>query len=127
MPYSPLSKNGGELSVNGDDVRNMRFVRRLRAYDPHQVDQLLDRVAEELDAGRAVLPLIGPVGLKLVMRGYDRSAVDAFLDQILDEENDFEPARLSTDPWRDLAVWDFVIRRQGDDLSRVVGRPRNRR
>ena len=57
------------------------------------------------------------------MRGYDTSAVDAFLDQICLQENDSEPARLSTDPWRDLAVWDFVIRRQGDDLSGGVGLP----
>jgi DivIVA domain-containing protein len=44
--------------VNGDEVRRLVLPTAERGYDPAAVEDLLDRVAAELDAGRPVTPLI---------------------------------------------------------------------
>ncbi len=44
--------------MNGDEVRDTWFLRSRTGYDASEVDDLLDRVATELDAGRPGGPLI---------------------------------------------------------------------
>ena len=52
-----MRPKAGERPVNGDEVRDARFLNG-DGYDAGQVDDLLRRVAVELDAGRPAGPLI---------------------------------------------------------------------
>jgi hypothetical protein len=95
--------------MNADEVRNARL-RETGApvsYDAAEVDDLLNRAAVELDAGRPAGPLITNATLGLRGRGscgLELQAVDWFLDQMRRREDPTEQARLNADPWRDLAV-----------------------
>ena len=64
-----------------DEVQNITFGKGL--YDASQVDELLDRIATELDAGRPAGPLIASATFKRrpFVRGYNAGAVDWFLEQ----------------------------------------------
>jgi DivIVA domain-containing protein len=93
--------------VNGDEVRGTSFMLRGGGYNVSEVDDLLGRVAAELDAGRPARPLIESAKFRrsiLVKGGYDVDAVDWFLDQLLLRAGDFEQDGFSSDPWHHLAV-----------------------
>jgi DivIVA domain-containing protein len=74
--------------VNGDEVRDTRFLgptgKFTRGYDAAEVDELLGRIAAELDAGRQVRPLIenAVFRARTGTGGYDAQAVDWFLEQL---------------------------------------------
>jgi len=72
--------------VSGEEVRNARFLSG-DGYDASQVDDLLLRIAEELDAGWPAGPLIAGAAFSRRMwrwhRGYGIGPVDWFLDQVL--------------------------------------------
>jgi len=97
--------------VNGDVVRGTWFLRnswlRGRAgYPTSEVDDLLRRVAAELDADRPAGPLIENATFRRmhISGGYDIDAVDWFFDQLLRRPGHADSPGISTDPWRDLAV-----------------------
>jgi len=109
--------------VTGQEVRNARFRPSVGGYDASQVDDLLRRIAVELDAGRPAWPLIAdatlqPAGMGLRSpRGYDIDAVDWFLDQLRFRENHGDRAGAGADPWHDLAVVNHFTRRGAGDLA----------
>lgn len=114
----------------GDEVRDTRFLgpagKFTRGYDAAEVDELLDRIAAELDAGRQVRPLIenAVFRARTGTGGYDAQAVDWFLEQLRCREGHSELARMS-DPWRDLAVGNYFIRSGlGDPAERTATPPR---
>jgi len=77
----------------------------VNGYDAAQVDDLLRRIAAEIDADRPIEPLIE--NARFLTRGkrlYDIDAVDWFLDDLLHRERHPEKARTSGDPWRGLGV-----------------------
>jgi DivIVA domain-containing protein len=88
--------------VTGDQVRDTTFLITRLGYDVAKVDDLLRGVAEALDAGRPVEPLVRGVIFRTRWTGYDVDAVDWFLDQLLLRPGLGEPTEMSTDPWRDL-------------------------
>jgi DivIVA domain-containing protein len=96
--------------VNGDEVRAVRFgAGRFEAYAAGEVDDLLRRVAAELDAGRPVGPLIERFSRRRSVlfrtrstEGYDVDAVDWFLGHLLLPADRSELAGIGGDPWRDL-------------------------
>lgn len=113
--------------MNGDEARSVGFRRRPHGYDLSQVDDLLRRIAGELDAGRAAGPLIAgaefrPAGTMVQIRQegialrrevtgspeYDTAAVDWFLDQLRRQE---DRSDLAADPWRDLPVANYFTRK----------------
>jgi DivIVA domain-containing protein len=107
--------------VNGDEVRNVKF--SSGTYDASQVNDLLERIAAELDAGRPAGPLIANATFqeRFFRRGYDTGAVDWFLDQLRRQEDPSEVARTNADPWRDLAAEPYAIRREpGDPVGRIT-------
>jgi DivIVA domain-containing protein len=88
--------------VNGDEVRAVRFgAGRFEAYAAGEVDDLLRRVAAELDAGRPVGPLIENARFSR-RSGYDVDAVDWFLSHLLVASGCSELAGIGGDPWGDL-------------------------
>jgi|SRR5215469_16910114 len=95
---------------------------RRDGYVRSQVDDLLRRVAAELDAGRPVRPLINSVGLRMGDRfpgrkNCDVDAVDWFLGQ-LRSEGGRDAGGFTGDPWHDiLEVTQFGGRGPGDGLS----------
>ena len=89
--------------LTGDQVRDTTFLIG-GGYDVTQVDDLLRRIAEELDAGRPAEPLIRSAAFPWRRPGYDIGAVDWFLGQLLCCPGPAELAELSADPWRDLGV-----------------------
>ena len=108
--------------MNGDEVRDIRFFRGY--YDAGQVDDLLRRLAAELDADRPAGPLIASARFRIrrsLRRGYDTEAVDWFLDQLRRREADPEPGGTSTDAWRDLPVADYFTRPAMDGLGEGTG------
>ena len=107
--------------MNGDEVRDTWFLRRRRSYDASEVDDLLDRVAAELDAGRPAGPLIENATFQEKKEGYDVDAVDWFLDQLILHPGHAERAGTSADPWRDLPVAQFTQGR----VSGLAGQPRH--
>jgi DivIVA domain-containing protein len=52
-----MESTGPGQPVGGDEIRNVQFI-RAAGYDASQVNDLLDRIAAELDAGRQAGPLI---------------------------------------------------------------------
>ena len=108
--------------MNGDEVRNVTFSRGL--YTAAEVNDLLERVAAELDAGRPAGPLIADAMFRLASSrrsGYDTDEVDWFLDYLRRQEDPSEAARADTDPWRDLAADPWCIRREpGDPAVRIT-------
>jgi hypothetical protein len=93
----------------GDQVRDMWFWQprcRAAGYDPQQVDDLVRRIAAELDAGRPAGQLIENMALRKLVWGerYDVDAVDWFLGQFLLAQGHFELAGITGGPWRDLPV-----------------------
>jgi DivIVA domain-containing protein len=106
--------------MNGDEVRDAWFLRRPKGYDASEVDDLLDRVAAELDAGRPVGPLIETATFQKKNEGYDIDAVDWFLDQLILHPGHAERAGTSADAWRDLPVTQFARGR----VSGLAGPPR---
>jgi len=119
--------------VNGDEVRDTWFLRpEQQGYDVSEVDDLLRRVAAELDVGRPAGPLIENATFRrrhISGRGYDIDAVDWFLDQLLLllRPVHTEPAGTSADPCRDLAVAQFTRSRVGDAAEPPARQPRNLR
>jgi DivIVA domain-containing protein len=106
----------GDLVLNGDAVRNVKFPRG-GFYNVWQVNALLDRIAAELDAGRPVGPLIANAMFASdSFVGYEAGAVDWFLERLRHRE---DPA----DPWRDLAADPYYIRREPGDPAGRVARP----
>jgi DivIVA domain-containing protein len=94
--------------VNGDEVREVSF--HSGGYDASQVDDLLRRIAAELDAGRPVGPLIANAAFRRVrvgQAGYETDAVDWFLYQLLRQEDHHELTRMGADPWSDLPVGNY--------------------
>jgi DivIVA domain-containing protein len=65
--------------VTGDDVRAVEFREKWRGYHPGEVDALLEKVAEELDAGRPVTRLVRGAQFRQKLRGYHPDDVDRFL------------------------------------------------
>jgi DivIVA domain-containing protein len=108
--------------VNGDEVRNITFGRGFGGYDAAQVNDLLDRIAAELAAGRPAAPLIAAAAFQ-ARRGYDAKAVDWFLEQLRRREDSAEAERANADPWRDLAADPYCIRREPGDLAGRIAAP----
>jgi DivIVA domain-containing protein len=100
--------------VNGDQVRDTRFCPSkapVEGYDALEVDDLLRRVAAELDAGGSARPLIentGRIRRRTWGRRYDIDAVDWFLGQFLLPQGHVGLAEVSDDPWHDLPVAQLV-------------------
>ena len=93
--------------MNGDQVRDTWFYLPpgpVLGYDPRQVDDLLRRVAAELDAGCSARPAVENATLGLQPGGYDIDAVDWFLGQFLLPADHLELAGISDGPWGDLLV-----------------------
>jgi DivIVA domain-containing protein len=114
--------------VNGDEVRNVRFG-SWDGYDASQVDDLLRRLAVELDAGRPAGPLIENATFRTSWkagRGYDIDAVDWFLDQLARREDHSESAGMSADPWRGLAVVNYLTRSGPGGLADRTAAPSRR-
>jgi DivIVA domain-containing protein len=108
--------------VNGDGIRDTTFIgptgNLRRAYDVADVDEVLGRIAAELDAGRQVGSLIENATFRTRMgkQGYDVEAVDWFLEQLRCREGDSELGGMG-DPWRDLAVGNWVTYHGWGDLA----------
>jgi DivIVA domain-containing protein len=117
--------------VKGDEVRDTRFLgpagKFSRGYDAAEVDELLGRIAAELDAERQVGFLIKDAvfGARTGAAGYDVEAVDWFLEQLRCREDHPELARMS-DPWRDLAVANYFTRSGPGDLAERPATPSRR-
>ena len=114
--------------MNGEEVRDTRFMSGAWGYDVTEVDDLLRRVAVELDAGRSAGPLIENVTFRragLGRSGSDVDAVDWLLNQLLSPLDDSELAEMSTDPWRELAVAQ-VTRSRVSDLTERSAKPSGR-
>ncbi|MDR0837264.1 MAG: DivIVA domain-containing protein [Propionibacteriaceae bacterium] len=65
-----------DADVNGDDLRDVRLAVVTRGYSMKQVDDLLDRLADQLDTPRAELAPAGDVGSKTAALGWPGSAVE---------------------------------------------------
>ena len=114
----PHARPGSDAPpVNGDEVRDTWFLRSsiwhvdgvgggFIGYAASEVDDLLRRVAAELDAGRPAGPLIENATFqrKLISRRYDIDAVDWFLHELLRRLSLSGRAGMGADPWRDLPV-----------------------
>ena len=103
--------------VAGDEIRDTTFLIIGGGYDMAQVDDLLRRIAVEIDAERPIELLIKNVSFRRRewTHGYDIQAVHWFLEQLrLDHRN---PAGMTQDPWRDLAVTAQFTRTEIGDLA----------
>jgi DivIVA domain-containing protein len=105
----PVARRIGQVApVTGDEVRDTWFLDTDGGYLAPDVDELLRRVAAELDAGRPAGPLIENATFrptswrKKYSRGYDIDAVDWFLGQLLRLQDHAGPGGTSADPWRDV-------------------------
>jgi len=84
--------------VNGEEVRGTSFRRRSAGgYSAIEVDDLLRRVAAELDAGQPAGPLIANATFQSGgKRSYDIDAVDWFLGQLTSQPNSSDLAGLGS-------------------------------
>jgi hypothetical protein len=67
--------------MTGDQIRRATFPRALLGYDPMQVHSRLSPIAFAVDAGFAP-PAVTPERFAKVVRGFDKQAVDQFLDTL---------------------------------------------
>ena len=108
--------------MNGDEVRTVGFP-GTSGYDASEVNDLLNRIAAELDAGRPAGPLIADAAFRTryLRGGYHTRAVDWFLEELRRRGDPSEMARMNADPWRDLAAEPYRIRREpGGPAGRVA-------
>jgi len=112
--------------MNSDEVRDIRFLRTKveGGYVTSEVDDLLDTVAVELDAGRPAEPLIAAATFRTPTwkSGYDIDAVDWFLDQLRARPDDDQPPGNSTDPWQETGVITQLTHSGVGNLARPSGR-----
>jgi hypothetical protein len=116
--------------VNGDEVRGVWFLgaRGPGNYNKADVNDLLARVAAELDSGRPAGPLIANATFRgpstfVSKIGCLTGAVDWFLEQLRLQEESSEMARMNTDPWRDLATEPYCVYREPGELAGLVAAP----
>jgi DivIVA domain-containing protein len=100
--------------VNGDEVRSIRLPDQLWGYDACDVDELLDRIAAELDAGRPVASLAADAAFREVRlrfrrlsRAYETETVDWLLGQLRRSEHEQQRNLLADDPWRHLIAFRY--------------------
>ena len=112
---------------NADGIRDVRFLSG-GGYDTSQVDELLRRVAVELDAGRPVEPLIANATFRQGQGrdGYGIEAVDWFLEQLLHRDDSSHSARMGADPWHHLAVANHLTRSGPDAVAEGTVMPSRR-
>ena len=77
--------------LNGDDLRGLRFAVVPRGYSMQQVDELLDRLARQLDGTRGGQP--GPVSSE-----HDPERTGSVTEVAESEPSIVDPARQSSDP-----------------------------
>jgi hypothetical protein len=116
--------------VTGDEVRGVWFLgaRGPGNYNKADVNDLLARVAAELDSGRPAGPLIANATFRAPSTfvskiGCLTGAVDWFLEQLRLQEESSEMARMNTDPWRDLATEPYCVYREPGELAGLVAAP----
>lgn len=110
--------------MKADEVRDVRFLSG--GYDASQVEELLRRIAAELDAGRTAGPLIADAAFRRAragQAGYETDAADWFLYQLLRQEDHDELTPMSADPWRDLAMGNYFTRSGPGDLAEGTAAP----
>jgi hypothetical protein len=107
--------------VTGDKVRDTTFLIVDHGWNVAQVDDLLRRVAAEIDAGRPVRPLLDSTTLRRDKYGYDAEAVYWFLEPLRVDHRDL--AGMSQDPWRGLAVAAQFSRSESGHLAGAGARP----
>jgi len=121
--------NEGEAVVDGNEVRRLVFPQS-DGYDTAAVDELLDRIAAELDAGRPVADLIEDATLprqsaqlRRVFRGggYVYFSVDGVLSQL--RRQDDPEAR--ADPWGNLPAWHYSMASPAASAGEPAGSPRH--
>lgn len=79
-----------EDDFTGDDVRALRFATTLRGYAPHQVDDLMHRVAQQLDGSELrTRPLTGAdlqaQVFDVLTRGHHMAQVDLVIDRLAEQ------------------------------------------
>jgi hypothetical protein len=97
-------------------------------YDASEVNDLLLRIAAELDAGRPVGPLIANAAFRWSSRGWPSSRggvyriddIDWFMEHLRLRD---DPAEMNADPWRDLAADPYCIRREPGDIAGRIAAP----
>ena len=65
-----------------EDLRQATFAEAFRGYHPGRVDELIDRAADDLSAGRPLDWLPAPGGIRRCFRGYRRADVDRLVEQL---------------------------------------------
>lgn len=102
------------LPVDGDELRSIRLPDQLWGYDASDVDELLDHIAAELDAGRPVASLAANAAFREVRlqfrrlsRAYQTETVDWLLAQL--RRNEEERNLLADDPWRHLIAFRYSM------------------
>ena len=101
--------------MTGDEVRDTTFLIVDHGWNVAQVDDLLRRVAAEIDAGQPVIPLLDSTTLRRDKYGYDAEAVYWFLELLRVDHRDL--AGMSQDPWRGLAVAAKFSRNESGHLA----------
>jgi hypothetical protein len=125
-----LSVRTGSGLVNGDELRGLVLPENY-GYMAADVDDLLARVADEIDARRPIGTLVANATFRTpevstrrrlrrepAPRAYDWQAVDWLLGQLRKGDSDSGQAQIEADPWRHLTPWGVLT---GDfDLSRYA-------
>jgi DivIVA domain-containing protein len=114
--------------MDGNEVRRLVFPQS-GGYDTAAVDELLDRIATELDAGRPIAHLIENATLprqsaqlrKGFRGGYAYASVDGVLLQL--RRQDDPEAR--ADPWRNLPAWRYSMASPDASAGELAGPARS--
>jgi DivIVA domain-containing protein len=98
--------------VDGNEVRRLVFPQS-RGYDTAAVDELLDRIAAELDAGRPVAHLIEDATLPRqsaqLRRGFRGGYAYASVDGVLSQLRRQDDPEARADPWGNLPAWRYSM------------------
>jgi DivIVA domain-containing protein len=68
--------------MSGADIRAVRFSQSLRGYSVKDVDEFLELVAREVDAGRSPASLIESAKFRQTLRGYKINEIDKYLNKL---------------------------------------------
>src|SRR5215207_5937808 len=68
--------------LTAEDLRRATFAEAFRGYHPGHVDQVIERAAEDLSAGRPLDWLPAPGGIRRCFCGYRRADVERLLERL---------------------------------------------
>src|SRR3954447_17036753 len=118
-------RNEGVHVLNPESIRNTSFSLMPTGYNPEQVDDVLNAIAERLVGGEDIFDLVGQASFEVADVGYAQGEVDHFFAELsegaaaqpVEEEVDDEIAADETSPAVEVSVEESDVEGEAVDAE----------